>query len=392
MKILFEARSIIPGKSGGIENYLYMLVNAWKNNFKNDQIYLHIAPKTINDFKNKIGSANYLVDPVYNRTYKIIKRFFIAKLLLIISIKIFPFLENYFFGIRKKWICEMDKNVDVIIYPFQREKFVHDPNKTIFVMHDFREWDHKNGNKTIIKEQTRAIKESKAIVVSWPYPYNRILQIFPSSNSKLYKIPFLYDEFDEKNTHIKWDEKKYLYYPSANALHKNHENLIKGLSLYNQLNINNQIYLICTGPIDKTRQKKIDRVIFDNKMNDFVQFLGFVDREKVFDLLKNCYAVITSSKYEAFSGAILEAFKFKKPVLASEIKPITEFLDEYSLYLTLFDPNEPSSIADAIKKLTEDYFKHLEYSKKGFEKLRHITPKYTVDKFRNIALQISNNA
>ncbi|MBK5214521.1 MAG: glycosyltransferase [Flavobacteriaceae bacterium] len=391
MKILFEARSIIPAKSGGIENYLYMLVNAWKNEFPDDKIFIHIPPATESRYKERIGDVGYLTDNVYRNTYILTKKFLVVRLFIRLLIKAIPSLENFFYGLRKKWINQMDKMVDVVVYPFQREKFVHDPSKTIFVMHDFREWDTDGGNKKVMKEQIKAIKKSAAVIVSWPYPYKRMLDLFPEVKSKLNEIPFLYDAFTEnelKNDITKGD---FLYYPSANATHKNHENLIIGLSNFNRQNPGSQLKLICTGPIDLNRQKVLDKLIEKYEARSFIEFLGFVSREKVFKLYNECYAVVTSSKYEAFSGAVLEAFKFKKPVLASAIPPITEFLEQYNLELTLFDPNYPESIAIAIEELTRNYSRHLEMSNIGFNRLKNITPRTTVAKFKEVALSIVLN-
>lgn len=388
MKILFEARSIIPTKSGGIENYLYMLVNAWKKQYVEDEIFIHIPPATEPMYRERIGSASYLTDKVYCKTYLLTSRFIILRLFFRILIKTFPSFENYFYGLRKKWIKQIDEMVDVVIYPFQREKFVHDPSKTIFVMHDFREWDTNGGDKKVINEQIKAIKNTAAIVVSWPYPYKRMLDLFPEVKVKLNEIPFLYDAFTEREWNNDINKGNFLYYPSANATHKNHEILIIGLSEFNRQNPEKRLKLICTGPIDASRQNVLDRLIEKYEARDFVEFLGFVSREKVFKLYTECFAVITSSKYEAFSGAILEAFKFKKPVIASAIPPITEFLIQYNLELGLFDPNDPKSIANTIKELTSNYSRHLEISNIGFNRLKNITPSNTVAKFKDVALRI----
>jgi glycosyltransferase involved in cell wall biosynthesis len=388
MKILFEARSIIPNKSGGIENYLYMLVNAWKEEFIEDEIFIHIPPSTELLYRERIGEAIYLTDSVYRRTFKLVNTFFLLRLFLGIIIKLFPATENFFYGLRKKWIKKMDKSVDIVVYPFQREKFIHNPKKTIFVMHDFREWDIDEGNKKVIYEQIKAIKNAAAVVVSWPYPHKRLLELFPETKSKVFEIPFLYEVFTETDLSDNTTIGDFLYYPSANALHKNHENLIIGLSDFNRQNPAAKLKLICSGPIDFKRQKVLEELIEKFDAKEYVIFLGFISRDEVFKLYKECYAVITSSKYEAFSGAVLEAFKFKKPVIASAIPPITEFLSQYNLELALFDPNDSKSIANTIKELTNNYSRHLEISNIGFNRLKNITPRTTVAKFKDVALNI----
>ncbi len=391
MGILFEARSIYPNKSGGIENYLYMLVKAWNKYYPNDIIMLNVPIGTKLDYEAKLENVEILIDKKYEKIISLYKRNYLFRKALSFLIRVFPNLEPNLFGLRKSWVKFLDSRSDVIIYPFQREKFVHIANRTIFIMHDFREWDLKNGERRIINEQIIAIKNSAAVVVSWPYPYKRLIQLFPDLSYKTYEIPFLYDEYDSKVTNNGFAKPEFLYFPSANAIHKNHENLILGLKLHNDRYPNLKLKLICTGPIDPIRKKVIDKLVFKTNMNYMVEFLGFVDRTEVFKLYQNCYSVVTSSKYEAFSGAILEAIRFKKPVIASAIQPNVLFCEKYNLKLNLFDPDNPESIAKCIHDLIVNYPIHINYSTSGFQRLMNINSKNTVDQFREIAFKIKSS-
>lgn len=386
MRVLFECRSIHPGKSGGIENYLYMLVNAWEKNFPNDEIILHIPPNTSDKYLKKVGSAIILkTDPVYQRANDLANKYRSISLLIRCFSRLNISGINYIYGLRKKWIKYLDAEADVVIYPFQRELFVHDPKKTIFVMHDFREFDSKDGKKKIIKEQIKALNNAAKIVVSWPYPYNRLNQLFPQVEYKTKMIPFLYNPFDVER--ISGKVENYLYYPSANAEHKNHETLIKAIAIVNR-NRKEKIKLICSGPINESRGIILEKLIKEEKIQEQVKFIGFVDREQVNELYQNCLAVITSTKYEAFSGAILEAFRYMKPVIASQIPSIEQFLDFYNINIQLFDPNDPVSIAESIEITLANYDLNISRSISGNNALKNITPFYTISKFRDLAIQI----
>ena len=384
MRVLFECRSIIPNKSGGIENYLYMLVKAWQQEFPDDKIILHIPPNTETEYIKKMGNVpNYKIDPVYKVITNIFLKNRILRYFPLLLAKLFPKLQDSLFGLRQGWMRHLDENCDVIIYPFQREKFRHDPNKSILVMHDFREWDLEGGDNSVRKEQENGIREISKIVTSWPYPFDRLNELWPQYGNKYFQVPFLYDPFniDKKFT---YSEPKYLYYASANAPHKNHENLIEGLCLYNKNNPTNQLKIICTGPIDSERNKLLQSIIQKFRVQEYFLFLGFVSRDEVFNLYENCFGVITSTTYEAFSGAVLEAFRFKKPVLASNIKPISSFLKSYSLKVTLFDPSNPNDIANSIQSFSTNYSDNLLNSLIANEKLKFITPTYTVTSIKNL--------
>lgn len=387
MRVLFECRSIFPGRSGGIENYLYMLVNGWLKHFPEDQIILHIPPNSKTKYLKRLGDKiTYETDPFYRKTSILIHKNIIIKFFIHFISKLNPSAAKFFFGMRRKWIKYLDNKADIVIYPFQRELFVHDPKKTIFVMHDFREFDSASGDKKVIKEQIKAINNSARVVVSWPYPYHRLHELFPHSRIKAEMIPFLYDPFDIIEASRK--RENYLYYPSANAFHKNHETLIKAISIINR-NRRDKIKLICSGPIDQSRNFILEELIKSENIQDQVKFIGFVNREQVNDLYKNCLAVITSTKYEAFSGAILEAFRFMKPVIASRITPIEQFLDFYNLSIQLFDPDDSQSIADGIELVLANYDANVKRSIKGNAILKNITPSYTISKFHDLCIQIT---
>lgn len=388
MKILFEAVSIIPTKSGGIENYLYMLVNAWKKTYPEDQIFLHIAPGLETKYRKEVGDADYLTDSVYKHTQKIAQKTCLLNQLLSLLVRIFPKLNRYFFGLRKSWVRKLDSKVDVVIYPFQRELFVHEPGKVIFVMHDFRMIDLPGGNPITIENQKKAIEKSAFVISSWPYPFRRLTQEFPCISSKFYQIPFLYDPMNLViENKVKGD---FLYYPAGMVHHKNHKNLISALYFYNS-QTKDKLSLVCTGPENTKIKQELSLLVDELKLKDYVFFKGFVDREEVFRLYNECLAVITPTFYEAVSGPILEAFRFEKPVIASNIPAHSEFLKEYGLTIETFNAELPEQMAASIYKVVHNYNYHVELSLKGKRNLSFITPEFTVEKFHDLAVKVTDS-
>jgi glycosyltransferase involved in cell wall biosynthesis len=385
MKILFEANSIIPNKSGGIEYFLYHLVNSWKKYYPEDEIFIHISPDTKDTFLERIGENMYVIDPFHEFFQgKIKKVSFLNRLLSLVEV--IPVIKNFTGGMRKKWIRNIDKMVDVIIYPFQREIFIHDPSKLIFIMHDFRMMDLPGGSQLTILNQQKAIMKSAYTVCSWPYPFKRLNQLFPKFISKFCEIPFLYDPIDLENEDTVVGN--FLYYPAGLALHKNHKNLIIGLYHYNRL-YNKNLRLICTGPENASLREECLDLSASLGLSNSIDFLGFVDRRKVFKLYNECFAVITPTLYEAVGGPILEAFRFEKPVLASAIPPHEDFLKKYKLKIELFDPKKPMSIALSIDNIVQNYNFNMALSKEGKSALKFITPEYTISQYHKLASLIS---
>ncbi|MFT3682723.1 MAG: glycosyltransferase [Ferruginibacter sp.] len=385
LRVLFECRSIEPDKSGGIENYVYMLVNGWLENYPADTVLLNIPPGTRIKYEKKIGpGAILLTDPVYARSQKyLLRKPWLKRLVHYVS-KV-NIVRRYIYGLRPGWIASLDKKADAVICPFQREEILHDPRKVIFVMHDFRMWDLPGGDKKTMRNQHALISSSAFTVCCWPYPFRRLNEEFGVRPGKFYEIPFL---FDNMETAIPGEAAEdFLYYPGGLGEHKNHSTLIKGLALYNKTN-DRKLKLVCTGTEIPALKKNLELLIEELGVGSDIIFMGFVDRDEVFSLYQRCLAVITSTLYEAVSGAIVEAYRFQKPVLASGIPPHTDFVKKYQLKLELFDPLNPESIAHSIEKLNSSYPQLVKASVEGKRSLSFITEKYTVSAFRELCLKV----
>src|SRR5205085_1884399 len=74
LRILLECRSVTPGTSCGIENFIYSLVRSWQQIFPNDELFLNIPPGTRASYVAVLGkSITYLEDPVLG-SYRALSR------------------------------------------------------------------------------------------------------------------------------------------------------------------------------------------------------------------------------------------------------------------------------------------------------------------------------
>ena len=77
----------------------------------------------------------------------------------------------------------------------------------------------------------------------------------------------------------------------------------------------------------------------------------FVPNEQVADLIADADLFVFASSCETFGIALLEAMTVGKPIACSDESSLPETLKDGGEY---FDPHDPQSIAQAIRRLIDD--------------------------------------
>lgn len=95
-------------------------------------------------------------------------------------------------------------------------------------------------------------------------------------------------------------------------------------------------------------------------LNGQVRFLGF--RNDVADILAAADLFVFPSLYEGLPGAVLEAMALGLPIVASDIAPVREVVEE-NRNAVLVPPASSSGLAEAIAKLLYDRDKALAYGR-----------------------------
>lgn len=98
--------------------------------------------------------------------------------------------------------------------------------------------------------------------------------------------------------------------------------------------------------------------MFDEHIN-----LPYLSDSDLTNAYANCYAFLFPSYFEGFGYPPLEAMKFGKPVLASNVTSIPEILGDAAI---LFSPIYETEIFHALLKLTDENY--LKYSKMSLER------------------------
>ena len=112
-------------------------------------------------------------------------------------------------------------------------------------------------------------------------------------------------------------------------------------------------------------------------MSDFPQNhvdLSFLDDSDLQIVYANCYALIYPSYFEGFGYPPLEAMKYAKPVLSSNVCSMPEVLGDAPIY---FSPIYESAIYGALCCLTNENYQY--YSEKSRQQYSQVRTKQEGD-------------
>lgn len=146
--------------------------------------------------------------------------------------------------------------------------------------------------------------------------------------------------------------KKYYLMLSANRYTKNPYKAIKAFKRYSQI-VDRNAYLLTIGYPES---------LYNNHI-----ILPYLSENDLVHVMKNCYALLFPSIFEGFGYPPVEAMKYGKPVLASNVTSIPEVLGDAPIY---FSPCYESDIFRALCTLTaENYGRYSEKSLKRYAEI-----------------------
>jgi glycosyltransferase involved in cell wall biosynthesis len=181
---------------------------------------------------------------------------------------------------------------------------------------------------------------------------------------------------------------EFLLYPANFWPHKNHATLINAFSLYQTRNPSSKLKLVFTGTPGKNMDVLKSNVI-DLKLENKIFFLNFLSDEQFANIMQACRALIFPSLYEGFGMPILEAMAFGKPVLCSNVTSLPEVAGDAAI---MFDPQNPTDIAEAIEKLEKNDNTVSELINRGYKRLDYFgDTKKMAEEYLNIFADLIKN-
>jgi len=102
---------------------------------------------------------------------------------------------------------------------------------------------------------------------------------------------------------------------------------------------------------DGEEKEKLQKIVIDNKLDDKVDFLSWVDEKRTFYEVIDCF--LLPSSVEPFGLTIIEAFAFHVPVIASNVEGPTDIIRHKKNGL-LFEKNSVENLAEQMKAIYQD--------------------------------------
>ncbi len=122
------------------------------------------------------------------------------------------------------------------------------------------------------------------------------------------------------------------------VFYKNLEVVIKALGIAKKTHPEITLVIIGGGP----HRKNLEELVYQLNLQGNVRFTGFVSNEEKIRTLSESQALVFPSLCEGFGLVILEAFEQKKPVLVSNIQPLSDLVshEKTGFVISPHDENE----------------------------------------------------
>lgn len=258
-----------------------------------------------------------------------------------------------------------DLNLDLIFYPTSSNLSFLANTPSVVTVHDLQHrlnpqfpevsaggrWEHREyGFVNINKKAYKILVDSAIGKEDW-------LKFYPTKSEKVVVLPYLPPS--DMDTNLKLSDLKrtvkklklpthFIYYPAKFWPHKNHLNLLKALNILKKQG--KVVNLVLTGSKDAdfSSYDEANKYIKKNQLDGQIFYLGLVSNSQLSVLYKLADTLVMPTFFGPTNIPILEAWIMGTPVIYSDIRGCREQLGNAGL---LVNPNKPSEIARAIKKV-----------------------------------------
>ncbi len=174
-------------------------------------------------------------------------------------------------------------------------------------------------------------------------------------------------------------ERPYFIYPANFWVHKNHEILLVAYRIYRQA-VTDPWDVVFTGNPDG-RAEEIRELAKLLKIQANVRFAGHLDEASFAKVLAGAGALLYPSLYEGFGIPLVEAMRFRKPIISSKSASIPEVAGDAAICV---DGKNPLELATAMTELTRDSALRGRLVSKGEERLGTFSMAKEIDKLYEI--------
>lgn len=314
----------------GLKTYIEELVSAINNHGSDDieYIFSHDIHKIINN-QFFVNSKFRLIRWLFQLRYFLWKQITLPLKLLILK-------------------------ADLVVCPDYIAPMLTSSRK-IVVVHDNLIWKYPRNysffwRKYYTKLISFGINSKTKIITTSNYSKEGLKLIFP--NNKIFPI---YQSSEAlSNNENNFNTKKYILHIGTFEKRKDLLTLIRAFKkLRDELKVDCKLVLAGSTSINGNNYVflKIQKYIFENKLSNSVLIPGYIDKSKVIYFFSNALMYVFPSLDEGFGIPLIEALKFKVPVICSNIPIFKEIAKDSVLY---FDKKDEFDLSQKMKKLIQN--------------------------------------
>ena len=200
--------------------------------------------------------------------------------------------------------------------------------------------------------QAKTFRNSAGLIFISNYSKNYLQQFYPNvlNRTQICMIPHGIIQAEKVKKEYRFNETIRILYVSTVKQYKHQWNLIEAVGQLRQQGFPLELHLIGSG--DRAAVKRMRESIQKyDQFGEFVQYHGGLNHSATLQRYAEADLFAFPSSCETFGISLLEAMAVGLPIACSNRGPMTEILRDAGVY---FNPEQPASIAEALKLLILD--------------------------------------
>lgn len=323
MRVGINLISVIPGKIGGMEQYVRNLLTYSMNTSDGNKWYLFLAPHNYHTFEARSN---------------------VHKILIPDNANAYEWFHHWIRSLQLNlWFCPLLVlnpadvpipsviNIPDIQHEFYPQFF--EPHALQWRRANYESSAHRTSAVLTLSEFSRS-----TIIQKFRVPEHKVHAIHLDAAHE-FSLPF--DEALNQLVRQKYQlPNGYGFFPANTWHHKNHLNLLQALVILRQ-KYNLRIPMVFTG-FAQEANASVMNYITQNHLWNQIRWLNYIPQNEMPYLYRNAGFLCFPSLFEGFGIPLVEAMRSQIPIIASNCGSIPEVVGDAAL---LFDPNVPEDIA-----------------------------------------------
>jgi glycosyltransferase involved in cell wall biosynthesis len=357
MKILVNARFLIPDKLEGIGLYTYEMIKCLASQHREVQFILCVDRRSAMQFDFGANVSYHLIRPPARHPFLFIWWFEIG-------IANYYKAHNFDLFFSPDGFCSLSAGVDHTVLVIHDLAYLHYPQQVGKIMR----WYYRKFTPRFIDKATKIITVSNAtredLIQHFPHVYEKVSTIHNGIRRPIRNQADL--------PSVSWQNpcEERPYFMTIGSIHprKNTAGVLHAFNLFKQKNQSNTCLLIVGRRAWMTSE--IDSIYQTHPFKESIFFTGYLADEHMFEALKNCLALIYVSFFEGFGLPLVEAMAKGVPVITSNRSSMIEVAEKAGL---LVDPEDSNDIAVAMYQLANDSTLRSKLISQGYARAKHFS-------------------